>query len=237
MAGFNFGAFFGGGSDSSGGIFSNFNFTDYNSIKNGSYRRLVKSYYAKDKEEVKKSKSDKTKTEDKDNKVTKIDTKDTTGLSKMKKESDALASSVDALGNSDLWSFKNGKYDMEKITDAVKTFVNEYNDTISQASKVTNSDVSNQISNMESMTSIMTKNLSKVGITASADGKLKLNEETLKGANVKDIKALFDGASSYASQIQKYANDASKAAVNGSSIYSANGTLSSSLQGLFNNWV
>lgn len=54
---------------------------------------------------------------------------------------------------------------------------------------------------------------------------------------MKDIKSLFDGANSYASQIQKYANDASKAAVNGSSIYSANGTLSSSLQGLFNNWV
>lgn len=233
MAGFNFGAFFGGGSSTSGSIFSNFNFSDYNSIKNGSYRKLVQSYYAKDKVETKKSKTEKTE----DKKTTKLDTKDTTGLSKMKKESDALASSVEALDKADLWTLKDGKYDMDKIADAVKTFVNEYNDTVSQSSKVTNSDVSKQISNMESMTSIMSKNLSKIGITAGADGKLTLNEDTLKGANVKDIKSLFDGANSYVSQIQKYANDASKAAVNGSSIYSANGTLSSALSGMFNNWV
>ena len=235
MAGFNFGAFFGGGSGSDplGGLFSSFNFSDYNSIRSGSYKKLVQSYYNKDKVESKKSKTDKID----DKKTTKIDYKDTTGLSKMKKESDALASSVEALDNADLWTLKDGKYDMDKIADAVKTFVNEYNDTVSQSSKVTNSDVSKQISNMESMTSIMSKNLSKIGITAGADGKLTLNEETLKGANMKDIKSLFDGANSYASQIQKYANDASKAAVNGSSIYSANGTLSSSLQGLFNNWV
>ena len=235
MAGFNFGAFFGGGSGSDplGGLLGSFNLADYNSIKSGSYKKLVQSYYGKDKAESKSSKEEKTE----DKKTTKIDYKDTTGLSKMKKESDSLASSVTALDKDDLWAIKDGKYDMDKIADAVKTFVKDYNDTITQSSKVTNADVSKQISNMESMTSIMSKNLSKIGITAGADGKLTLNEDTLKGANVKDIKSLFDGANSYASQIQKYANDASKAAVNGSSIYSANGTLSSALSGMFNNWV
>ena len=234
MAGFNWGSLFGIGSNSpSGGFFSSFNFSDYASIKNGSYMKLTKSYYAKNKEETSKTTD---KTEDK-KKGTKIDTKDTTGLSKMKKESDALATSVKALNNDDLWAFKDGKYDMDKIADAVKTFVTEYNDTVAQSSKVNNSDVSKQVSNMQSMTNVMSKTLSKIGITAGADGKLTLNEDTLKGANVKDIKSLFDGSQSYASQIQKYANDAAKAAVNGASIYSANGTLTSSLQGMFNNWV
>ena len=234
MAGFNWGSLFGIGSNSSsGGFFSSFNFSDYASIKNGSYMKLTKSYYAKNKEETSKTTD---KTEDK-KKGTKIDTKDTTGLSKMKKESDALATSVKALDNDDLWAFKDGKYDMDKIADAVKTFVTEYNDTVAQSSKVNNSDVSKQVSNMQSMTNVMSKTLSKIGITAGADGKLTLNEDTLKGANVKDIKSLFDGSQSYASQIQKYANDAAKAAVNGASIYSANGTITSSLQGMFNNWV
>ena len=235
MAGFNFGAFFGGGSGSDplGGLFSSFNFSDYNSIRSGSYKKLVQSYYGKDKAESKSSKAEKTE----DKKTTKIDYKDTTGLSKMKKESDALASSVEALDKADLWTLKDGKYDMDKIADAVKSFVKEYNDTVSQSSKVTNSDVSKQISNMESMTNIMSKKLTAVGITVGADGKLTVNEDKLKSANEKDLKELFDGKNTYASQIQKYANDASKAAVNGASTYSANGTLSSSLQGLFNNWV
>lgn len=235
MAGFNFGAFFGGGlgSDPLGGLFSSFNFSDYNSIKSGSYKKLVQSYYGKDKAESKSSKTEKTE----DKKTTKIDYKDTTGLSKMKKESDSLASSVTALNKDDLWAIKDGKYDMDKIADAVKSFVKDYNDTITQSSKVTNADVSKQISNMESMTNIMSKKLTAVGITVGADGKLTVNEDKLKSANEKDLKELFDGKNTYASQIQKYANDASKAAVNGASTYSANGTLSSSLQGLFNNWV
>ncbi len=236
MAGFNFGAFFnvGSSSGSSGNWFSSFNFSDYSSIKNGSYKKLCKSYYANNSEDKKTSKTDKS--EDKKN-IAKYDTKDTTGLSKMKKESDALATSVDNLNKEDLWTFKDGKYDMDGIAEAVKSFVKDYNDTVTQASKVSNSDVSKQISNMQSMTNIMSKTLAKIGITAGADGKLTVNEDTLKGANVKDIKSLFDGKQTYADQIKKYANDAAKAAVNGASIYSANGTLSSALSGMFNNWV
>lgn len=236
MAGFDFGSFFGGGSNSSGGLIGSFNFSDYNSIKNGSYRRLVKSYYAKDKIESEGTKAEKSKDKD-TKKITKVDNRDTTGLSKMKRESDALVASVDALDNKELWTMTNGKYDVDKITDAVKSFVNGYNKTISQSLKVTNADVSQQISNMESMTSTMAKTLSKVGITMGADGKLVVNEDKLKGLNMNDVKELFDGSHSYASQIQKFAQNASKAAVNGASIYSANGSLSSTIQGLFNNWV
>ena len=221
------------GLGSNNSAFGSFNFSDYAYIKNCSYAKLTKSYFTKDKVETKKNNVDKTE----DKKTSKIDTKDTTGLSKMKKESDALATSVKALDKADLWTLKDGKYDKDKIAEAVKSFVNEYNDTIAQSSKVTNSDVSKQISNMESMTGIMSKNLSKIGVTVSADGKLAVNEDTLKGANVKDIKSMFDGANSYASQIQKYASDISKAAVNGSSIYSADGTLTSALQGTFNDWM
>ena len=243
MAGFNFGPFFGGGvNNSSGNIFDTFNFSDYSSIKNGSYRKLVQSYYAKDKvdNKVKTDKVDKNdKTGRTDNKknTTKFDIGDTTGLSKMKKETDALASSVDALDNNDLWKTKDGKYDMDKIADAVKSFVSEYNNTLDQSMKVNNTEVSKNMSNMQSMTNVMSKTLSKIGVTVGADRKLSVNEDTLKEANIKDIKELFDGSHSYASQIQKYANDASKAAVNGSSVYSSNGTLSSSLQGMFNNWI
>lgn len=236
MAGYNFGAFFGGNnnSNSSNDIFSNFNFSDYSSIKNGSYSKLVKSYYAKNSEKASSVKDDES---DKKTNTSKLDVKDTTGLSKMKRESDELSSSVDSLNDKKLWEMNEGKYDMEKISSAVKSFADNYNNVITQSSKVNNSDVSKQISNMTSMTSTMSKALSKIGITAGSDGKLSVNEDTLKNANIKDIKAMFDGNHSYASQISKYSNDASKAAVNGSSIYSADGKLSSGLSGMFNDWI
>ena len=235
MAGFNFGVFFGSGannnsSNSISSFFSSINLSDYASIKNGSYLKLAKQYYGKDNT----SKTDSTDTK-KD--TTKYDVKDTTGLSKMKKESDSVVSAVDELKKADLWASKDGKTDTEKIASSVKAFVDSYNNVISQSAKVTNSDVTKQVSNMQSMTSIMTKNLSKLGITVGTDGKLKLDEDTLKNASVKDIKTMFGTTNSYADQISKYANDAAKAAVNGSGLYSANGTINSTINGMFNNWV
>ncbi|MDO4188557.1 MAG: hypothetical protein Q4D29_06160 [Lachnospiraceae bacterium] len=234
MAGFNFGSFFGGGSNNSPlNIFSSFNFSDYNSIKNGSYRKLIKSYYAKDKVDSKSSNTDKVDSD----KPAKAGYKDTTGITKMKKESDELTSSVSALNNKDLWAKKDGKYDMDKVADAVKKFASEYNDTIAQADKVNNADVSKQISNMESMTNIMSKKLSSIGVTVGTDGKLSVNEDKLKSANINDVKSLFEGSNTYGDQISKYAEDAAKAAVNGASTYSADGSLTNPLQGMFNNWV
>ena len=60
MARFNFdiSSLFGGFNSNS--TFGSFNFSDYASIKNGSYRKLVQSYYAKDKVDTKKSKTEKT---------------------------------------------------------------------------------------------------------------------------------------------------------------------------------
>ena len=106
-----------------------FNFGDYNQIKNGSYKKLVKSYYSEQTKDA--SSKDKTTNKTKPDKM-----KDTTGLSQMKKEADGLKSAVDAFNSEDLWKETDGKADMNKIADAVKNFAKEYNDVIDQAGKV-----------------------------------------------------------------------------------------------------
>lgn len=234
MAGIDFSAFFGNSSGNNSPLGS-LSFTDLASIKNGSYSKLVKSYYSKQSGE-KVSSKDKTDKTDKTKTSTKLDTKDTTGLSKMKKEADSLSKASDTLNSANLWQQTGGKYDTAKISDAVKSFAKEYNNTIDQAKKVTSSEVTKQIDSMDSMTKTMTKALSKIGVTVGTDGKLSVDEDKLKASNVKDIKALFDGSSSYAGQIGKFAEDAAKAAVNGASIYGSDGKVSSSLQGMFNDF-
>lgn len=224
----------------SNNLLNTINLSDYASIKSGNYGKLVKSYYA-DQKKTSQVGKDTDKTTDKDtdrvnNKVTKA-TEDKTGLTKMKSNADKLKSSTDSLASADTWKTKNGEYDMAKITSAVKDFADGYNNTLTQAAKVNSKDISQDAQYMKSMTSTMSKALEKVGITVADDGKLTINEDELKNASGKELKALFSGAGSYGAQIGNYASDISRDAIMNSSTYASNGTLSNSMSGMFNQWI
>ena len=235
MRGFNFNisSMFGGfGSNNSLGTF---NFSDYASIKNGSYGKLMKSYYAEQKKSTRAEKTDK-------DTSSKINRKkeaaiDKTGLTQMKKEADGLKTAAEALNEDALWKQTDGKYDMDKIVSAVKTFANEYNDTLNQAAKVNSKDIAQDVRYMNSMTNTMSKALSKIGVTVGTDGKLSVNEDELKKANVTSIKSLFAGSVSYGSQISDRASEIARDTVMNSSVYGSNGALSSSLSNMFNKWI
>lgn len=219
----------------SANAFGSFNFGDYTSIKNGSYKKLLKSYYAEQKKPVSSDKNvaDKSTSEA----VKKQQKADATGLSQMKKSADSLKEATDALADEELWKQTDGNYDMDKITNAVKSFATKYNDTLAQASKVNSKDVAQDVKYMNSMTATMSKSLAKIGITVGTDGKLSVNEDELKKANVSSVKSMFKNVASYGSEISGKASAISRDAVMGSSIYGSNGALSSSLNGMFNKWI
>ena len=107
-----------------------FSLSDYASIKNGSYGKLVKAYYAK---------------QDADKMSSGKDSVQKSTL--MKTGADALKKSADALSNASLWEKKKitkkdektgeetevEDYDWEAITKAVKSFVEDYNDVIEKS--------------------------------------------------------------------------------------------------------
>lgn len=232
MFNFNISSFFGNsGSNNNNSIFGSFDFTQYASIRNGSYGKLTKAYYAKDAEESKSNKTDKKTTDKKD--VSAV----TPGLSKVKSEADGLKSAADKLAKDDMWKQTAGEVDMNKVADAVKGFVNEYNDVITQSSKVNSKDVSQNVRTMTNLTNTMSKSLSKIGVTVSSDGKMSVDETALKSADAKSVKAMFSGTYSYGAQVASSANEIAKAAVMGASTYSGDGTLTNTMSGLFNNWI
>ena len=124
-----FSALFSGTSDSSS-IGNTNMLSDYAAIKNGSYGKLMKAYYAKQDAEKLSGKGD---TSQK--------------LTLMKTSADSLKKSADALNDSSLWEKKKIKkkdektgeeievedYDWDKITKAVKSFVEDYNDVVKEA--------------------------------------------------------------------------------------------------------
>ena len=124
-----FSALFSGTSDSSSVGNTNM-LSDYAAIKNGSYGKLMKAYYAKQDAEKLSGKGD---TSQK--------------LTLMKTSADSLKKSADALNDSSLFGKKKIKkkdektgeeievedYDWDKITKAVKSFVEDYNDVVKEA--------------------------------------------------------------------------------------------------------
>jgi len=216
-------------SNNSNNLFSSFNYSDYSAIKNGSYGKLLKSYYNDQKTSTTSEKSTST--------TKKEQTVDKTGLSKMKMEAEELSSAAKALSEEDFWKQTAGKVDVDKIVSKVKGFADEYNGVLTQASKVSSSEVSNSMQYMKSMTSTMSKALSNIGITVGDDGKMTVNEETLKNADIKSVKSLFYGAGTYGAQISSRADEISKATIMNSSLYTSTGSVTSTLVGMFDSWA
>lgn len=215
---------------------ASFNFADYAAIKNGSYGKLVKSYYngtAKANNDAKaasassKAGSAKTSTSDVDK----------TGLTQIKKDADELKTATEALAVDDLWKTTEGKIDSDKVTSAVKDFANKYNKVIDQASKVSSKEVSQDVKFMTGMTDTFSKVLGKIGVTVGDDGKLSVDEEALGKADTATVKSLFGGNGTYGSQIADKAGNIYRDADMSSSIYGSNATTSSALSSVYNQFI
>lgn len=209
---------FGGTQTSSAG--GAINLADYAAIKNGSYGKLLKAYYAK---------------QDEEKTATGGDSIQKSTL--MKNGADALKKSADALKNDELWEKKDEDYDWDAITKAVKSFVEDYNDVIEKAGNSDSKDVLRNAVWMTGTTGATGKTLSRVGITVGKDNKLKMDEETLKKSDISTLKILFTGHNSFADKVSVKANSISNAAARSSGTYKSNGKYSNALSELVSSKV
>lgn len=116
---------------------------------------------------------------------------------------DALQADARTLASKDTFAKvkdQDGKetdqYDTDKITDAVKSFVKDYNNLIDTASSSKNSGVVSNMSRIQNKTSANANALNEIGITVGKDGKLSVDEDKLKAAGGENIQKAFDDYSS-----------------------------------------
>ena len=170
--------------------------TDYASIKNGSYGKMMKAYYAKTSEEE--------------------GTSSTGSNSKTKETDGASASAARKLYESatamNSLDFSEGNID--ELYDKVSEYIKNYNSLITTASKSENASVKAQADALNDYTYQNYKLFAKVGITMNSDRTLSIDEDTFKkvnsktgATNVPTLKTLFQGVNSFA---DKSADRASK---------------------------
>ena len=224
--------------NSNSGSVGSIDLASYAAIKNGSYGKLVKSYYAETSGKTGEVKSSSATSKSQTEKTSAIKKDvDTTGLTQMKKDADKLKASAEALGKEDLWKATDGKVDTKAIVSAVKDFANDYNKVIDQASKVNSKEIANDTKFMTGMTDTFTKILGKIGITVGTDGKMSVDEEALGKADVATAKSLFTGNATYGSQIADKAGAISKDTELSTGIYNQEATVSSALSSLYNQLI
>ena len=182
----------GSASSSSNGLYG-INLSDYASIKNGSYGKLMKSYYALDEEEATKDKKSKNDTDDTDATIRNI-----------KSASDDLKNSAAALYSSKGLFAKdaNGEYDMEAIYEKVNAFIEDYNSMIGSVGSAETESIANAGASVVNNTSNNIDMLSKLGISVSgADFTLSIDKEKFMKSNIADVKSMFSGVGSFAYQV------------------------------------
>lgn len=222
---------FGSSSSSDGGLYSLL--SEYNNIKNGSYYKVVKAYYAKQSNKTSDTKDSKSKnnTSTEQNKLTVA-----------KNDAQAMTTAADALitkGSKSLFNEKDittknedgtettvKGYDTDAIYKAVKKFADSYNSLLDSASSTDSKNILNSTLNMTNNTKSYEKLLNKVGITIGTNNKLSVDETAFKKADMSTVKTLFNGNSSFAYSVSTKAsmiNISASSEANKASMYNSRG--------------
>ena len=170
--------------------------TDYASIKNGSYGKMMKAYYAKTSEEEGTSAS---------------------GSNSKTKNTDAASASAARKFYETATAMNSLDYsedNIDELYDKVSEYIKNYNALMTAASKSENASVKAQADALNDYTYQNYKLFSRLGITMNSDRTLSINEDTFKkvdektgATNIPTLKTLFQGINSFA---DKAADRASK---------------------------
>ncbi|MCI9072471.1 MAG: hypothetical protein HFH80_06605 [Lachnospiraceae bacterium] len=219
---------------------------DYAAIKNGSYGKLMKAYYAdsnggsawQSTGTTASSKSNKSNVLDRileekrhpkvSKEAQKANAELTSGLSSLK-------TSVSVLQNDKTYTdTANGQSAADKVISAMKSYVSEYNNVVNAAKNSTLANKTAYVANVMSSTAANAEKLSEIGLTVNSNGTLELDEAKLKEAGVSKVQEMFSSknimsyGSTVASRLQfagaaNSSNAADSTAASGASSLKADG--------------
>ena len=214
-------AFYFGGvtNDSVGTLFSSLGSTknsmtnmigDYNSIRNGSYKKLLTAYYSLDNEEGTSSKKTSANKEDT---LSKLLNQNKQSISTAKDDAEVLVGIEEAASNLKESANKlldkskaESVYNTENLYNNVKEFVDNYNGVIDAAEDTNTSSIAKNLNNMINQTKANQNMLSKIGIEIGEDNKLTLNKDKLMSADADTVKSMLGSTGSYGYRVSASAS-------------------------------
>ncbi len=183
---------------------------DYYAIRNGSYLKMAKKYYAgevPEKKSVSNTVSDKLKENDK---TSNSKSKSNTTTETMQAANTAVNSVGklldDSLYQKTVKTDSNGNqvedYNRDAILGNLKTFVSDYNSLVKSASSSDRLATVQAGQRMTGQTAVYRRALSQIGISIGEDNTLSLDEKKFADADMTDVKSMFTGNVSFGKNIQ-----------------------------------
>lgn len=222
------------GAKNSNNLFASINLSDYNSIKTGTYGKLLKEYYKKEDVDTKDTTSKK-------DSVSKVENSSAKELKEVQTEANELRDSAAALMQ------KGGKSvfkdeDMKKVYSAVSDFVEDFNSVVKKGEDSGSKALIRGAEGLMKLAGDYEDELNKMGITIDTkDNKLSIDKDTFMKADVDKVKELFNGQNSFAYLTSLRAVSMGNTAYsesNQSSLYNGNGNYSVPSTGdLFNSII
>jgi len=217
------------GSSSGGSIYDNLG--TFNSIRSGSYGKLLNTYY----KEIGKEQKSVSSTWKKNTTNTAEQAKN---LSTIKTKTDALSASAAELATTGSKSvFNSSDKSTDKAVEKVQKLVDDYNSTITSLKSSTDTRTNKRAASLVENTKNYESKLSQVGIHIKDDNTLSVDADKLKKASFNDLKSVFNGSGSFAATTaQKAARVGAQAALSAatSSTYTQSGHYSNvNVQNLF----
>lgn len=199
-----------GSSNSSTNLYSLF--SERASIKNGTYKRLLKNYFSTvggdsngTTSAAKRRSSSNIIDELLKEKMYPTVSKETQEAnSNLTSGLGSLQSSVSALQKSSTYEdTENGSTAADKVVSAMKSYVTSYNNVVTASKSSTLTNKTAYVANMMSTTSKNANQLAEIGVTLKQDGTLQLDETKLKNTDISKVQKLFssDNIQSYGSTI------------------------------------
>ena len=217
--------------NSSSNLFTSINLSDYNSIKTGTYGKLLKAYYKKEDTE------DTTSKKPTANKVEESSVKE---LKEVQTEANGLRDSATALMQKGSKSvFKDE--DMKKVYSAVSDFVSDYNSVVEKGKETDSKALIRGAEGLVSLAKDYEKELNEMGITIDKNNKLTMDKDTFMKTDISKVKDLFNGQNSFSYLTSVRAVSMANTAYsesNKANLYTGNGNYSAPATGdLFNSII
>lgn len=207
------------GSKNNNNIFNSINLSDYNSIKSGTYGKLLKEYY-------KKTETEESASDTKKNNNTKSDSEAIKELKQIQTDANALRDAAGKLmqrGSSSAL----GSDDMNKAYAAVKDFADKYNTLMEEGSESDSKSIKRTAEGMVDLMKDYEESLNEIGITIDKDNKLVVDKDTFMKSSMDNVQDLFRGNNSLSYLTSMRAVSISNTAYsesNQSNLYTGNGS-------------
>ena len=177
------------------------NLADYASIKNGSYRKLVSSYYKKTQNEEGISSSSSSGVKDSKQTLTSISDAASNVKDSISKVSSLFKTQKDASGHSVV------DYDEDEMYKALKDYVDNYNDLLDASGNAETTSLLRSATSLVSYTKTNRNALEAIGISVGSDNKLSIDEDKFKEASKARVQSLFQSTGGYAYQVDAKASN------------------------------